>query len=155
MNNTKICTDCGEPKDFSEFSPRKHGKNGLNSQCKSCRSKDAREYRLENKEKYIENNRNWRKNNPGKYSKRTRGYVLKRYGISEEEYDEIFEKQSGVCAICKDKPTGTLHIDHDHVTGKVRGLLCHRCNTSMGLMKENKDNLGNMIDYLKSNLEDK
>lgn len=68
-----------------------------------------------------------------------RGYFLNwRYGITLEEFEHLLEAQSGKCAICKNesKPTKSgrtgLHIDHCHVTGKVRSLLCPRCNNFVG-----------------------
>ena len=65
------------------------------------------------------------------------------YGITEEDYDRMYKEQKGVCAICK-KPetrqskgkTTLLCVDHDHETGKVRGLLCHRCNTVIGMFTD-------------------
>src|SRR6266851_2205326 len=57
--------------------------------------------------------------------------VLKRYGISEEEYERLLRLQNGVCAICKEKPEGWLCVDHCHLTGKVRGLLCKNCNSAL------------------------
>jgi hypothetical protein len=63
------------------------------------------------------------------------------YGVTWEEYEALLTKQEHCCAICKRPPSGTkvnsrLHVDHDHRTGKVRGLLCHSCNLVLGLMKE-------------------
>lgn len=77
--------------------------------------------------------RTWRRDNPGS----SRTYELKRkYGLSPEDYALMSLAQDGKCAICKDEPLGMLCIDHDHVTGEVRDLLCHACNTSLGKMKD-------------------
>jgi Recombination endonuclease VII len=56
----------------------------------------------------------------------------KQLGVSDNEYARLLEAQGGGCAICGAKPkTRRLHVDHDHKTGKVRGLLCHRCNRAL------------------------
>ena len=144
----KICTLCRKEKTLLEFSPRKNGRLGLDSRCKECKAELARDYSLKNKEKISQNNAEWRKNNPGRYTKRSRGYVMKRYGITTEEYDELFLIQEGRCKICSRVSEKALHVDHDHKTGRVRGLLCHRCNTSIGLMEESADNLKRMIEYI-------
>lgn len=78
------------------------------------------------------------------------------YGIGFKKYERIFHAQDGRCAICRVKgnldPSKKLpfHVDHDHATGKVRGLLCTRCNIGLGMMKENAENLENAKAYLAS-----
>jgi len=77
--------------------------DGLSVRCKSCNNKKNREYQY-------------------------RAF----YGISIEQYEEMLDKQNGLCAICKTPPqTKRLAVDHDHDTGEVRGLLCHRCNRAV------------------------
>jgi hypothetical protein len=63
--------------------------------------------------------RNWREQHPA-YD------ILRRYDITQKEYDSLLESQNGCCAICHREVT--LTVDHDHITGKIRGLLCNRCN---------------------------
>ena len=80
--------------------------------------------------------------------------LKRRYGITEEQYTERLDKQNGLCAICKCPPTSggrsyILQVDHDHVTGEVRGLLCDSCNKGLGSFKENISNLESALDYLK------
>lgn len=77
------------------------------------------------------------------------------YGIGLADYNELLEKQGGGCAICGGPPRGGrskkyFHVDHDHVTGKVRGLLCHYCNTAIGSLQENPERLEKAIEYLRS-----
>jgi hypothetical protein len=77
--------------------------------------------------------------------------VLKiNYGITLAEYDAIFVLQGGRCAICKEScPTQReLAVDHDHVTGEVRGLLCTQCNNGLGRFKESPALLRKAADYL-------
>lgn len=73
----------------------------------------------------------------------------KRFGLSRLELDEMYRKQSGVCALCYTPFTAQRPcVDHCHETNKVRGLLCHHCNTALGLFRDNKDVLANAIKYL-------
>ncbi len=74
---------------------------------------------------------------------------LKKYKLSIKDYTELIYTQRNRCAIC-DKPAEgkTLHIDHNHETGKVRGLLCHNCNVLLGHAKEDKNILMSAIQYL-------
>ena len=78
----------------------------------------------------------------------------RRYGLSEKEFNDLVSLQNGLCANqgCRIKLTSSgssrLHIDHDHVSKKVRGLLCNNCNTALGLLHENKDKLLGLASYL-------
>lgn len=76
------------------------------------------------------------------------------YGISKAEYDALLAEQGGVCAICRQECcTGRrLSVDHDHETGKVRGILCSNCNIGIGKFKENTDLLLAAINYLMADL---
>ena len=92
---------------------------------------------------------------PEHYSKRHRKYCLmQNYNITEEEYDQMLEAQSGRCAICKtDTPTGkwkAFAVDHDHKTGLVRALLCNECNRGIGLLKDSAELLQKAANYIAS-----
>lgn len=86
----------------------------------------------------------------------------RRYGIKPEQYKEILENQGGVCAICRRPEEGksklgnekTLAVDHCHVTGKIRGLLCSKCNPGLGQFEDNINLLQAAIEYLKSHQGD-
>jgi hypothetical protein len=82
------------------------------------------------------------------------GYLKRKYGITIEQYDEMLKAQGGVCAICrKARPEGrTLHVDHDHETGEVRGLLCFRCNNALGDFEEEYELFQKAADYLDRDL---
>ncbi len=91
----------------------------------------------------------WYAENPA-YSRQKQ---LARYGITIEEFDEMAAGQGGVCAICKQPPTGrVLHVDHDHITGKVRGLLCGPHNRALGLFGDDINLLMEAASYLKNAL---
>ncbi len=84
--------------------------------------------------------------------------IKRKYGLTKEEYNELLKKQKSVCAICGKVDNrimkGTvvkLNVDHCHKTGKVRGLLCNRCNSGLGLLKDDINLLNKAILYLKQN----
>jgi len=95
------------------------------------------------------NKRLYKKRKPMKRA----GDVRRRYGLSLETYNQMMDEQKGRCAICGELPTNgkgnTLHVDHNHKTKKVRQLLCHNCNLSLGYAKEDTTILSKMIEYLK------
>lgn len=79
---------------------------------------------------------------PGNKTKKRAGQYRRKYGVTLEQYDEMFEAQGGVCAICNE-PSRMLYngvvkrlcVDHNHKTGKARGLLCHECNAGIGQLR--------------------
>jgi len=73
------------------------------------------------------------------------------YGITLGDYARMFEEQNGVCAVCGQASTGTrLHIDHDHTTGRVRGLLCFKCNSVLGKVNDDPEHLLTLVAYLEN-----
>ena len=98
----------------------------------------------------------WEKN---KDYRRERSYIsnLKHfYNMSKEEYDFLLNKQNDKCAICKKKCRIRLRlgVDHCHETDTIRGLLCLKCNTALGMLEDNIDLFKNAIDYLKEHTID-
>src|SRR5271165_2172593 len=91
-----------------------------------------KEYRLVHKAKQAAYNVEWRKINRERIKNRNR---KREYGITPEEWKRLYDGQGGTCAICcgRGEPKG-LCVDHDHVTGRVRGLLCNGCNTAIGTL---------------------
>lgn len=138
----KVCTKCRENKPIKDFSERKDRKSGYRSECKNCQN--------------ITSER-WRKNNRSKFLNSVKEASLKRaFNISLNEYKKLFKDQKGLCAICNKKEQRKignkicdLSVDHDHKTGKVRGLLCNQCNNGIGRFKDNITYLEKAIDYLK------
>lgn len=76
--------------------------------------------------------------------------LLYKYGIGIADKEEMYQKQNGKCALCPANLPGLYrsHVDHDHVTGKVRGLLCMRCNIFIAYLEERKNRLNTVFDYL-------
>lgn len=137
---TLVCTKCHEEKPEKDFYPRKDRPKGYISICKLCSLQKAKS--------------DW---DPKKQS----AYKLKsNYGLSLEGYEDMLVKQGGVCAICLQAETTksntggnkNLSVDHCHTTGKIRGLLCHHCNTGIGKFMDSIERLESAIKYLKENL---
>jgi hypothetical protein len=128
----KPCARCREILPLEDFRIRDGGKGKYHeSYCIPCTRSYTRE---------------WHERNPGKQ----RQYrLLQRYGMSEDDFEAMLEMQDGKCAVCEEVPERQIHIDHDHVTGEVRGLLCFRCNITLGKVGDDPDLLQKMIEYLK------
>lgn len=77
--------------------------------------------------------------------------LLRNYGISGIEYSILLEKQKGVCFICGKRQKKSLAVDHCHKTGKIRGLLCDRCNRGLGFFKDSAENLLRASHYILEN----
>lgn len=110
------------------------------------REKDRR-YRRVHKDQVNHSNREWRKRNPEKYKRQMYVSQLKQYGLTPEAYERMLLSQDGACAICR-KQNLKLCIDHDHASGKVRGLLCYACNNVLGCSKDSEEILRKAIEYL-------
>jgi len=114
-------------------------------------------YRRKFNQKYAEKNKARIAANGKKYYARRRGkWLMRSYGVTEEWYVETLAAQGGKCAICPATEPGGPHkvfsVDHDHKTGKVRGLLCKDCNHMLGMAKDSIETLRAAIEYLqKSN----
>lgn len=123
----KVCPTCGDEKAKTEFGVRVKAKDGRRAQCKQCRTDLERP-----------------------------GNIKRKYGISIEEYNAMYETQKGRCACCGQSETAVhwkgkkrqLAIDHNHATGRVRQLICHRCNIILGLAKEDPELLKQTADYI-------
>lgn len=130
----KKCSTCKEVKYLQDFSKNKSRPDGRHPQCKDCRSKykPSEESRKKNTERL----RKWNR--------------LKLTGFTQEDFDNKLKEQGNKCAICgTDDPGKTnWHADHNHKTGKKRGVLCHKCNTGLGLLKDDVDVLCAAIEYL-------
>lgn len=145
--DTKVCIRCGDEKPIVEFNQNPTATDGLRSYCRDCDRKKATEWGDENRERKRETSRAWYANNRDRF----RAYDLKRkYGITGTAYAEILQAQDGRCAICRTDDPGarSFHVDHDHETDIVRGLLCSRCNTALGLLREDTTVMAAAIAYL-------
>lgn len=109
-------------------------------------------YKKLNKDRVLQRAAEWKRENPDRIRAiNTKGKIKARYGLLVEEYEDILEFQDGACAICHTKDPGyhgRLHIDHCHKTGDIRGLLCSRCNTGLGMFMDDPQKLLAAITYL-------
>ena len=120
-----------------------------------------KKYRLENEEEISEKNKKYRLENNEKIKQyrlenkdRKKENTLKRkYGLTLEDYIKMLQEQNGSCAICfvkaEEQKNKVLVVDHNHLTGEVRSLLCSQCNVAIGLLKENQEVILRAAEYLK------
>ena len=130
----KTCVKCRQPKALEDF--RKNAR-GHSPRCKPC----AREDNNAKQARYRASPTNTIKLR----------YLESRYRITVEEFAKMETEQEGLCAICRKPPGGRwkrLHVDHDHATGKVRGLLCFRCNAMLGHAQDDTETLVRGARYL-------
>lgn len=128
----RTCSTCNELKDASYYTLERDsrcvGGIAMRSTCKSCT--EFRKYKA---------------------------FIKKRYGITWEDYQSLLEEQEYKCAICgasnsqSERTSGRLFVDHCHSTGKVRGLLCSKCNHALGQFNDDEKLLFKAISYLRSN----
>jgi hypothetical protein len=144
------CRVCKEDRASGEFrekhypyvATRPRPRLGYFTLCKSCES-------LKNKAYFATETAEQRTN---RLAKARTWWFRSKYGITEAEYDQMVDIQGGLCACCNLAPSGkgaaaVLNVDHDHVTGRVRGLLCNPCNQAMGLMKDNPAMVRQLLAY--------
>jgi hypothetical protein len=128
VGDAKACRDCGRVLPPDAFPRFKRSADGRGTYCKPCH------------------------NARGRASKQarhggSRNYHLKQpYGITAADYDRMLAEQGGLCALCRERPAE--HVDHDHVTGRVRGLLCFCCNQGLGNFRDRADVLRLAVGYL-------
>ena len=145
----KICSSCKKLKPLEAFYKESRVKDGRMRRCKICHGLATAKYRTQNPEIYRKaSSKYWNKSSE---TKRHNAW-LKRYGLSKEEYEIMFNKQDGLCLICKKQCSSgqNLSVDHCHKTGKIRGLLCKKCNSALGMLDDNIKYFQAAILYLKS-----
>lgn len=111
--------------------------------------KRQRKWVEENKEKHINNSKEWYKNNKEKVRNRQ---LIRTFGISIVQYNEMLAAQNGVCSLCGGGPDAKnkmLAVDHCHKTGKIRSLLCRGCNVGIGNLKDDPQLLENAAKYIR------
>ena len=109
-----------------------------------------KEYYIQNKELLDQQKKQYYQNNKESHKRLARKSRLKlRYNISEKQYDDLIKSQNWLCMICnKCLKSNKSAVDHDHRTGKIRGILCHLCNTSLGHFGDDIEGITKVVDYL-------
>lgn len=158
----KKCCECKKTLEFKEFNKSSSTKDGHQNWCRPCQKLKYSEYRKSHpeitgarwkryyqrhKDRMIKRTRSYEKSlGEEEYIKRWKTYnknsKFTRYGLSESEYNQMLKEQEQKCGMCeklfdKNKPR-SIHIDHDHATGQVRGILCDRCNLFLGVFESDK-----------------
>lgn len=142
-NRTKVCRGCKFSLPIEHFARVSQFSKYRRARCRPCIVKQSAAWMASDRGKRVYSNARF----------------LRLYGITVEQYDELFKVQGGVCAICK-KPESTkrrrrddsrmLSVDHCHKTGKVRGLLCHGCNAGIALFREDPEALRRAAQFLRN-----
>jgi hypothetical protein len=158
----KRCTKCGELKPLDEFYRSNGGRDGRRADCKACDATRRRVWYRANRERVIANVVAWQRDNKERYNARQReyreshpdrdwpAYLRRNFGLTVDEYEAFVAAHDSRCAICDaEPPEGKRHhLDHDHESGAVRGLLCVRCNNGLGQFRESPALLQRAADYL-------
>ena len=165
----RLCTKCVTVKPRQSFSRSNIASDGLHTWCKECKSRRTREWYAENADRLRAEAKARYEADPTKKKSRAivryhrikgtatwltrRNHKLRKYGLSNGDYESMLAKQGGVCAICGEPPNPKrqhdLAVDHCHLTGTVRGLLCHKCNIGLGHFEDSEGLMTKAIDYLK------
>lgn len=131
-------------------------REGYRQRNKEKHRADHAVYHRKNRDALIAKNKAWKAKNPEKRHASALRAALRRYGMTPEEFAAMLKAQDGRCAVCGvTKPNGAkrqrrMFVDHDHETGKVRGLLCHGCNSARGLVRENPAVLRELARYIET-----
>lgn len=157
----KQCSICKLIKSEIEFHKNKNRKDKLDSRCKSCKHENnilnKEKYKALHHQRYLlkkeeinKKNKEWFHKNPEKSRNQK---LLYTYGITLEQRNLLIKNQDNKCKICLEDlnvlDSKSIHVDHNHITGRVRGILCKKCNSMIGLSKEKEYILNNAIKYLK------
>ena len=129
----RTCPDCGERKPAYEFAAKVRASDGLHTYCRPCNSARS----TASAERLYGSVRNLK--------------LRARYGLMVERVDAMIAAQDGLCAICRTK--APAHVDHDHATGEVRGILCFTCNVGLGNLRDDLRVIHNAALYLDRTLE--
>jgi hypothetical protein len=125
----RYCPDCGETKPLDEFPRSQNDTSGRHRYCKPCHNARGQE----TKKRLYGGSREY--------------HLRHRYGIGQASFDFMLAMQGDACAICR--APDPQHVDHDHRTGQVRGILCFNCNGGLGQFRDNPEFLAGAITYLK------
>lgn len=152
VTNMKRCGTCKEFRSKGDFNKDIGSIDQLHFKCRPCRAKYRRQHEV--RERTSKYNKMYGEKNPELMKAKDRKNSLKRFwGMTVEQFQSLKEKQGGTCAICdrtESNPHKSLCIDHDHGTGKIRGLLCDNHNRAMGLFKDSIEDMEKAIQYLKN-----
>lgn len=165
---SKRCKVCQQAKPLDEFYRAAGMRDGHRNDCKSCNLAAKKRRYEQDPATAIARVKRWQQENVDRLNSYRReynaqphrkralrdGYYRRTFGISADEFDKLLGKQGGGCAICGKRPERmeSLHLDHDHVTGRVRGILCIGCNQGLGQFYDDPELLQRAVAYLRGEL---
>lgn len=172
VDGMKCCTACEQTLPVADFLPDNRS-GGYQARCRACTAKRDHGYYEKSRNRYLasarkqwnsmdeqqretdrERQRQRRVTDPERIRRYDRQKQLKKYGITLGDFERLLAAQGGTCALCGGPPLGRFgmnyHVDHDHMTGVVRGLLCSRCNGGLGALGDTVESLQRAISYLQS-----
>ncbi len=162
---SKTCAKCGKAKAITEFHVDRSTFDSRKRSCRLCnkvkadwRKRNGDRVRAQKRESYDRTRAHYLEYNRSN-SRRERAFawnLMRKFGITVQQFEDMLEAQAGRCAICGKSPEEAnghrhkhrLHVDHDHGTGRVRGLLCNNCNAGLGYLGDSMKNLKKAIQYL-------
>ena len=164
--DSKHCHICGELKPLTEFYRAVGMRDGHRNDCKVCNLAEKKRRYDEDPQAEVARVKRWQQDNADRVNSRHReirkrpdvkrrerdAYYRRKHGISVDEADAILDAQGHRCAICKRKAPerlASMHLDHDHKTGKIRGFLCIDCNHGIGKLKDDPELLLRALVYLR------
>jgi hypothetical protein len=158
----KRCKKCGDVKPLGEFYQATGTRDGRRGQCKACEIARNKAWYQQNRKRAIAYVKGWQRANAERvrdYQRQYRadhaqqfreGHLRRVFNLTAAQYEELLEAQGGGCALCGRAPRSdrSLHVDHNHKTGVLRGLLCFRCNVGIGHFREDTLRMADAIVYL-------
>lgn len=161
FDGVKRCSACKQEKPRTDFGIHRSLADGLMRICKECNRRNASLWRQANPEKFRAARDKWKREHPDRVKELNNRSAQKRYkpgsttarqrarrlGMLPGDYDALYAKQGGKCAICF-RECEVLDVDHCHETGVIRGGLCRKCNSGIGLLGDDPDVLWNALQYL-------
>lgn len=148
---TKRCTCCALEKSHEDFYRDRNRRDGLRGKCKACVAKDnAKWYQNGGKEIAKANQRRRIATDPDFRARRRDRMLRAKFGITLADFRELLALQDDLCAICRTAPErpDLWHVDHDHTTGHIRGILCGSCNRGLGYFRDDITRLNQATEYL-------
>lgn len=145
----KRCSACGEVKPVDQFNRKNSGALhgwSYSPDCKRCSRERSREYGRGNKARRNARLRQWRLANPDAAKALDRRRRLRKYSLSEGEWQAMVDRYAGQCWVCRCRPA--VLIEHDHLTGQVRGAACPGCNAVLAKIDHDPMFLANLCSYL-------
>ena len=139
--DSKVCNKCKVDKVLTDFYLARNGKYGRKSICAECEKARTAEWRVKAGQTHRD--------------KARARHMQDKYGMSREDYNSMRAAQNHKCKICGIDEVyclhGKLYVDHCHTTNRVRGLLCHKCNTGLGMFQDSIPDMLKAISYLQEN----